>query len=85
MLQLVCPCVFQRPTHHPSQMTIDFKSGVMSIAILNRVLEWCYTDTLDFEGMNTTDLLVRASSSLSIMSFCDSPPDLGTVACIYTL
>jgi len=44
-------------------MTIDFKSGVMSIAILNRVLEWCYTDTLDFEGMNTTDLLVLLRAS----------------------
>jgi len=44
-------------------MTIDFKNAVMSIAILHRVLEWCYTDTLDFEAMSTTELLVLLRAS----------------------
>ena len=38
-------------------MTIEYKSGI-TVVVLNRVLEWCYTDTLDFESMELVDIMV---------------------------
>lgn len=40
-------------------MTVDYKSGVMTVAVLHQVLEWAYTDVLDFEALSVTELLVR--------------------------
>jgi len=44
-------------------MTVDYKSGVMTVAVLHQVLEWAYTDVLDFEALSVTELLVLLKAS----------------------
>ena len=39
-------------------MTIDYKANTFTMAILHKVLEYCYTGTLPFDTMEIGDLLV---------------------------
>ena len=38
-------------------MTIEYKQPI-TLVILNQVLEWCYTDILDFSSLEMYPLLV---------------------------
>jgi len=47
-------------------MTIDYKANTFSMAVLHKILEYCYTGTLPFDTMEIADVLVLLKASLKV-------------------